>query len=227
MRISLNRVVLVLFFLIPCCVFGDSLESMISNLISDKLGNNISDIELSFENKSKAILSNIRGQNINNVQLSYFAQNYSSFKVSVTLENERVYDLFGRYNAYIDLPVPSKMIKTGTIITEAEISSVRSPISKMKSGFITSPDELLGMQVKRALAPGALIRHSDLVKPQVVRQGDGLEIVYNRGNIKLRTSGVAIQSGAVGDTVRVKNETTGTVIYGIVKAKNLVEVGGE
>jgi flagella basal body P-ring formation protein FlgA len=83
------------------------------------------------------------------------------------------------------------------------------------------------MQVKRPIASGHMIRQSDIVKPQVVRQGDGVEMVYSSGNIKLRTNGIASGSGAIGDTIRVKNESTGTIVSGVIKSKNLVEVGGE
>ena len=227
MRFFLSR-----FFLILCLVsnapaFGDNLENMISNLITDKLGENISNIELSLDYKSQIIFSKIKDQNIKNVQLTYFAPNLSSFRVIVTAENEESFDLFGRYNAYIDTPITTKTLAAGTIITESEVSSIRSLASKIRSGYISSMNELIGMQVKRTLAPGVLVRRTDVVKPQVVRQGDNVEMIYVSGNIKLRTNGIALQSGAVGDTVRVKNETTNTVVYGEIKAKNLVEVGGK
>jgi flagella basal body P-ring formation protein FlgA len=199
---------------------------MIANLISDKLGN-ISDIELSFDHKAKILLPRIKDKNVKNVQLIYFAPNFSSFRVNVTMENEEIFDLFGRYNAYLEVPVATKTMAIGTILTESEVTTIRSPASKVSPGYTTSLSEIIGMQVKRPIASGHMIRQSDIVKPQVVRQGDGVEMVYSSGNIKLRTNGIASGSGAIGDTIRVKNESTGTIVSGVIKSKNLVEVGGE
>ncbi len=227
MKTILSRFILVLFLLLPICTFGDNLDNMISNLIGNKLGYSISDIELSFDHKAKLLLPRIRDKNVKNVQLVYFAPNFSSFRVNITMENEEVYDLFGRYNAYIDVPVTTKAMSAGSILTETEVTSIRSPASKIRPGYIASIGEVLGMQAKRSLAPGSMIRYSDVVKPQIIRQGDNVELVYNNGNIKLRTNGVASQPGAIGDTIRVKNESTGTVVSGVIRSKNIVEVGGE
>jgi flagella basal body P-ring formation protein FlgA len=211
---------------LPTYVFSDNLENMIANLISDKLGN-ISDIELSFDYKAKILLPRIRDKNIKNIQLVYFAPNFSSFRVNVTMENEEVFDLFGRYNAYLEVPVTRKTMAIGTIVTESEVTTIRSSAGKVRPGYATSLSEIIGMQVKRPIASGNMIRHGDIVKPQVVRQGDGVEMVYSSGNIKLRTNGIASGGGAIGDTIRVKNESTGTIVSGVIKSKNLVEVGGE
>jgi flagella basal body P-ring formation protein FlgA len=206
-------------------VFAASIEDMISNLLIEKLGPSISEVELSFDTKSKALLPNVRGNKIQNIQLTYFAPNYSSFKVTITLENDQLYDLFGRYSAFSEVPVTTKNLRSGWVITEADVIPVKTPFSRLKGGYVTSIGDIVGMQLKRSLSTGVLIKHQDVIKPQVISKGDNVSIVYSKSNIKLRTKGVAMQSGALGDNIKIKNESTGTVVHGTVRTKNLVEVG--
>lgn len=207
-------------------VYADSLEEMVSNLIIERLGGDASEIELNFDNKSKSLLPNLKNQGIKSVRLTYYEPNYSSFRVSVTAKSDQMYDLFGRYKAYLNVPTMARGVAVGTIITEADIVLLKTLYSRVKSGYLTSLGDILGMQARRRLAGGAFIRKNDVVKPQIVRQGDNVSLIYDQGNIKLRTTGIAQGNGGVGDNIKIKNETTGTIVHGVIKGKNLVEVGG-
>ncbi|MGV2432305.1 MAG UNVERIFIED_CONTAM: flagellar basal body P-ring formation chaperone FlgA [Rickettsiaceae bacterium] len=222
-----NSLFLTIFWIITSNIYADNLDSMISKLIIDKLGNDVLELEISFDAKSKVNLVKLRRNAIKNVELLYFAPNYSSFRVNVTLENEEIFDLFGRYSAYMNVPVTSRVIPAGTIMTDEDIKSVRTPYSAGKSAYIRSVHEIIGKQARKNIASGSLIRQNDVIKPQIIRKGDNVNIVYNKGNIKLSTNGISTQSGAEGDAIKVKNETTGAIVSAKVKDKNLVEVGIE
>lgn len=203
---------------------ASNLENMIRELVIDKLGNHVVDIEMKFDSKVRFTEAESFGDEIKNVQLLHFAPNYSTFRVSVSSEKNDVIELSGRYVAYVEVPVTARGIIQGAMITDADISSARTPISKVKGGYVSSPEEVVGMQAKRNIGNGVFIKSSDLVKPTLIRQNDAVSIIYNNNNIKLRTIGIATESGAIGDSIKVKNETTGIVVHGVVKGKNLVEV---
>jgi flagella basal body P-ring formation protein FlgA len=206
--------------------YADSLNEMVTNLIIEKLGDDVVELELSFDNKSKAQIPNINNKDVKSVGLTYYDPSYSSFRVSVTAKDDQMFDLFGRYKAFVHVPVLSKGISAGTIITESDIMPIKTLYSRVKSGYVIRVGDIVGMQAKRTLAGGSFIKRNDILKPQVVRKGDNVSMIYDHGNIKLRTNGIADQSGAIGDNIKVKNEATGTMVHGIVKGKNLVEVGG-
>ncbi len=224
---SIKKFIFLVLFCVSNYAYSIDLEEMVQDLIIERLGENITEVELQFDNKAKFSTLQMKDAEIRNVQLTYFVPNSSSFKISVTTENEEVYEMFGRYKAYVNLPVTTRVIAAGAIITEKDISLLKSPITKIRSGYIVSAEDVIGMQTKRTLGSGILLRQSDVIKPQVIRQNDSVTMVYNSGNIRLRTSGVAAEAGAVGDMIKIKNDTTGVIVYGRVKGKNLVEVGGE
>lgn len=203
---------------------ANNLDGMIKDLILEKLGPQVTDIELKFDSNLKLHEAHSYKDQIKNVQLLYFAPNYATFKVTVTSNNDNSLELAGRYVAYIEVPVTVRTIVQGGVITEADVSTTRTPLAKMKGGYIEAIDQVVGMQARRNIGNGVLIRNSDLVKPTLIRQNDSVSIIYNQSNIKLRTMGIALQSGAIGDNIKVKNESTGIIVHGFVKGKNLVEI---
>lgn len=225
----INKIILIAVLSInSLAAYAGNLEDKIQDLIMTKIDNSVAAVQINFDNRSKSIVDKIDNKEVQNIQLAYFAPNYSSFKVHVVLEESgQSYDLVGRYNAYVDMPMTAKGIVAGSIINDSDITTSRVSLSRSNSGFVTSVEGVIGMQAKRSIIAASLIRPSDLMKQQVIHQGDNVSIVYHRGNIKLRTNGVSMQHGAIGDTIRVRNESTGTTISGTVKARNMVEVGGE
>ena len=208
-------------------VHASNLEGMIKDLLIEKLSPQVTDIELKFDSTTKLLEAASYKDQIKNVQLLYFAPNYSTFRVSVTSNDDITLELAGRYFAYIEVPITVRGIVHGGVITDSDISTTRILLSKMKGGYLESIDQVVGMQARRNLGNGVLIRNSDIVKPTLIRQNDTVSIIYSQNNIKLRTLGIALQSGAVGDNIKVKNESTGIVVHGTVAGKNLVEVGDE
>lgn len=206
---------------------ANNLEEMIGDLIIEKLGSQVTEIELKFDSKIKLQEAISYGNQIKTVQLVYFAPNYSTFRVGVTSNQDTSVELSGRYLAYIATPVTIRNIAQGSIITNSDVNTTRTPLSKMKGGYIDSIEQVIGMQARRNISTGVLIRSSDLSKPTLIRQNDAVSIMYNSNNIKLRTVGIALESGAIGDNIKVKNESTGIIVHGTVKGKNLVEVSGE
>ena len=56
---------------------------------------------------------------------------------------------------------------------------------------------------------------------------DPVNIIYSSGAINLKTVGIALGAGAVGDMIKVKNTSSGAVLLGQIINKNTVQVGGQ
>jgi flagella basal body P-ring formation protein FlgA len=83
------------------------------------------------------------------------------------------------------------------------------------------------MQARQYIKPGSMFRSSDLVSPAVIKVNDPVNIIFSSGAINLKTVGIAMGNGAVGDMIKVKNESSGAVLLGQIVNKNTVQVGGE
>ena len=222
----IRRALFICLLTLSSIAFGNGVEDTVASLISQKLEPYATEVELKFDSKQKFNeLQKLDQKEINNVQLVNFSPAGSTFVVSVTLASGQMHELQGKYIAYTNLPVAARNLTSGTLISESDISEIKVKLSSVSANYAMSVSDVVGMQVKRILPAGAFIRKSELVKPLLVKNNDSVTLIYKSNNIKLTTSGNALESGAIGDVIKVKNSSTGVVVYGKVKAKNIVEVG--
>ncbi len=66
-------------------------------------------------------------------------------------------------------------------------------------------ESVIGLETKRPLTAGTIVSKAMLAKPFVVRSGDNVAIVSRSGTIVVQVAGQAMQGGAVGDVIRVRN----------------------
>jgi Chaperone for flagella basal body P-ring formation len=69
----------------------------------------------------------------------------------------------------------------------------------------------------------AAVSHEPMAKPPL-RAGDHVAIVEELSGMNLRTAGVCLQSGSIGDRIRVRTQTTHRVLSATIAAPGLVKV---
>ena len=65
-----------------------------------------------------------------------------------------------------------------------------------------------------------------LREPHVVKRGDSLTMIFSNAGLSIVGTVVALQPGATGKTIRVRNPDTGAVITGVVEADGTIRAGG-
>jgi len=84
--------------------------------------------------------------------------------------------------------------------------------------------DLVGMEAARPLPPGAVVRTSDVIRPQLVRRGEPVTIVFRDGALSITAEGRALGSGAAGDFVRIVSLSTNRTLDGVVDGSGSVRV---
>ena len=82
------------------------------------------------------------------------------------------------------------------------------------------------MQAKKYIAVGKMFKLNEISSPPVIKNNDPVNIIYSSGAINLKTMGVSMGTGAVGDIIKVKNSSSGAVLLGQIINKNTVQMGG-
>ena len=203
----------------------DSFDKAVEGLIYEKIDDPRVIIDIQYESKDKTEKIRSKYNNAQSLLLINFDPTSANFKVRVNYNSGASEELFGRYISSIEVPIISKFIKAGDIITANDITLVKTKINKIKGDYITNENDIIGMQAKKVLANGSLIKRSELRNPLVIKINDPVNILYYSNNIRLKTSGTALGSGSVGDMIKVKNEDTGAVLLGQIINKNTVQVG--
>ena len=125
-----------------------------------------------------------------------------------------------------DVFVANREIERGQKLTEKDFDRERREVSSEQIG--ASP---IGKVARRNIVAGTAVSEADLMparaakKVMVVRNRSTVEIRVRRRALTVKVSGaVAMQSGGVGDLIRVKNPSSGKVLTARVVDEGLVEI---
>ena len=123
-------------------------------------------------------------------------------------------------------PSPKAIIYPGEIIAGDML--VEAPLAPPSYGgpVALAPEDVVGMMAARTLLPGRSIPMSALSPPRLVRAGAAVKMLYIDGPLTIMAAGSALQDGAVGQTVKVRNDDSGITVSGRVRGDGSVVVGG-
>jgi flagella basal body P-ring formation protein FlgA len=205
----------------------DYFDEMVSDLLRKKITDERIVVEPTYSSASKLSQIKENQDKIKAAIIEKFEPQYSSFTLRIEYNNGKFDTIVGKYNSFVELPVASRYIKFGEIIQASDLSTVKTSLDHIKKGYATEEKEVVGMQAKQYIKPGSMFRSSDLVSPAVIKMNDPVNITFSSGAINLKTVGIAMGNGAVGDMIKVRNESSGAVLLGQIVNKNTVQVGGE
>jgi flagella basal body P-ring formation protein FlgA len=114
----------------------------------------------------------------------------------------------------IDVPAGRPLADEDVLLERHEVLSM--------SDVISDPQQVVGMSGKRALRSGETLRMALLSAPTLVKRGDAVRVVARRDQIEVSIAGEALDSGARGALVRVRNPN-GTVLRTRVTGAATVE----
>ncbi|MCK1720800.1 flagellar basal body P-ring formation chaperone FlgA [Bradyrhizobium sp. 141] len=123
------------------------------------------------------------------------------------------------------LPVPAVSIRAGELIRDDMITErAFAPSLLGVAMFIEGRQVLVGRMARRALLPGQPIPTNSVEDPWTVARGAQVKVVVEDSGLSIVTYGAAMQSGAAGALIPVRNTDTGVIIRGIVQPDGTVKV---
>lgn len=130
----------------------------------------------------------------------------------------------GRAYAVLDVPVLTRDMQPGDVVRQQDIDWVRLPANRVSQNMISSLDHLLGMSPRHPARAGEPMRLADMRPPLVIEKGAQVDVTFVSGSLTLTARGRALESGAVGDTVRVLNVHSNRTVQGVVEGPNMVRM---
>lgn len=131
------------------------------------------------------------------------------------------YEFIVRAQVSARIAVMASDLAAGKVLTDEDVLLERHDISGVADS-ISDPRDAVGMSGKRALRSGEILRTTLLTSPVMVKRGEPVRIVAKRDQIEVSMAGEALDSGARGSAVRVRN-ANGTVIRARVTGAATVE----
>lgn len=124
--------------------------------------------------------------------------------------------LTGRVYPMTKVPVPAHGLDRGEIINKRDLKFTRIRTERLMPDTVTNMADLVGMAAKRPIQVGALVRQSDIERPILVERNSMVTVSLVHGALALSTQGKALESGAMGDTVRIMNSRSKQIFEGEV-----------
>ncbi|MGK5023578.1 flagellar basal body P-ring formation chaperone FlgA [Janthinobacterium sp. RB2R34] len=113
-------------------------------------------------------------------------------------------------------------VTANTPISIADIELARRDVT-MVADSMASLDAVAGLSSRRSLRAGEVLREAQLASPMLVKRGAPVNIVARKEQVSVSMDGVAMDAGAQGEVIRVRNTSSGTVIRARIVEAGVVE----
>lgn len=133
--------------------------------------------------------------------------------------------VMGRAWRMMEIPVLAQRITPGHEIEARDINYKRVRADRVRSQTVQDASEMIGMSLKRNLAPQRPIRRNDLRRPVMIAKGDIVTMQFRAGGLVLTAAGRAVEDGGRNATIRIRNERSRLTIEGRIIAPGQVVVG--
>ena len=150
-----------------------------------------------------------------------------AFRIGVFVNQQfiKTVNVVGEVKAQAEVVSPIRWLKPKDVVMAEDLDKMMIDVPSLTHDFVLDLKEAIGKQVLRPLPPRQPIRKIMLDNPPVIQKGDRVMIEVRSEGLLVQTVGVAKAAGKRGETIPVKNQTSGREVLGTVMASGLVEVG--
>lgn len=133
-----------------------------------------------------------------------------------------------RYEMLVRGSVTAQVVVTGVPVTAntplqaGDVALARRDVT-MVPDSIAAPGDAVGLTSRRSLRAGEVLRQGQLAAPVLVKRGSAVSIVARKEQVEVSMAGEAMDPGALGQVIRVRNAASGTVIRARVVDAGVVE----
>ena len=111
--------------------------------------------------------------------------------------------------------VVNRPVSARAPITAADVVERRALVDRLPDEPLLALDQAVGQQAARDLKPGVVLTGRMIESLPMARNGQLVTVTNGRGSFRVKTVARAIEAGAMGQRIKVKNETSGDV-YDVV-----------
>lgn len=120
--------------------------------------------------------------------------------------------------------IANRELLKGTIITASDLKTEERDIARLHRGYLERAEQAVGKELKRTLHEGDVVAPTRIVSPDTIKRGSQVTILASVGSIRVRMNGKALGKGAIGERIKVLNESSRRKIEATIIAPGIVEV---
>ena len=125
---------------------------------------------------------------------------------------------------FADVVVTTRPLPRDSVIGESDVTLVRRRIDGARADYLGDIAHAVGQVTARAVGADQMLGASKLKRQHLIRRGDEVILAAAGGTISVRMKGKALENGAPGERISVRNHSSERVVEGVVNAQGMVVV---
>jgi flagella basal body P-ring formation protein FlgA len=156
------------------------------------------------------------------IELPFSSGERVTARVSCTAP--RAWSLFvtARVQQFVTVVTASRPINRNTRIGSNALTLREQDINQLRGDYYTRLQDVAGQTARVPIANGEVISPRQLEASVAVRRGDVVTLEVRKGNLLIRTKGIALEDGRLNEQIDVENQRSGRQLRGIVTAPGVV-----
>ena len=148
------------------------------------------------------------------------------YLLKATCSGESSWSLYVPVHISITKPVvvAIQSIPRGTTLVPAMLQMTDWKVSDLRRGYLDSLDLAVGKQLRRPLSAGRPISPDQLSTAHAVLKGDEVLIEALIGLLSVKSAGIALSNGGIGEQINVRNSRSDKIIRARVVGPGKVRV---
>lgn len=130
----------------------------------------------------------------------------------------------GRYDTLAEVPVLKRQVKNGDVIRDTDIEIRDLPVSQTRADIVTDIASLIGRSPLHSISAFRPIREHEIAMPPLVKKNNIVQMRYQSPGMEITTTGQALEDGAKGSVIGVRNLTSKRVVQAVVDDVSAVSV---
>ena len=128
------------------------------------------------------------------------------FAVAILREGrtQRTVDIQANVKLVLKVAAAKNPLNLGAFVKRDDLEMQSRVFSNNDEIGITNIERLIGQQVRRFVAAGEIVHTSDVKPVDLVQRSKPVTVVSNAGGVQMRLSGIALDSGGYGESIRVR-----------------------
>ena len=139
-------------------------------------------------------------------------------------QTEIVKPVAGTYAGLVDVPVLTRQLGRTDVIEAKDLTTKSFPERLLRKDTVTDASQLIGQSPRATISTDRPIRQTEVSSPILIKKNQAVQMTYTNPYMSLKVTGVALQDGARGDMVRIKNDKSEKAVSGRVTGPGMVEV---
>lgn len=124
----------------------------------------------------------------------------------------------------IELPVTVIRLPAGAIAGPDDVRMARVRVATVHGEVARDLANVVGMQMKQQISAGVPIPVAELMQPTQINRGEPVRLQLQVSGLSLTGQGLALESGAIGEQIRVRNISSQAVLQAEVVGPGVVRV---